>query len=194
MTRLRGREIVTVPNLVSVAGLILTVHGARRLHTPAGIAEVTVGRLLDLVDGYLARALDQSSQFGAGLDAMFDKAGVTAVGMQLWRRCAPSRPALLAIAGQNAVNLVSTVITGVYDRGPAGLLPAAEGKRAMAAQNAAMAAYAVSGLFAGSSRRTRHALLWVGHGATVIGIGYGLPASGQYIRRARHALSASLPR
>ncbi|HZD15835.1 MAG TPA: CDP-alcohol phosphatidyltransferase family protein [Pseudonocardiaceae bacterium] len=193
MTRLRGREIVTVPNLVSVTGLLLTVHGARRLHTPAGIAEVTVGRLLDLVDGYLARALEQSSQFGAGLDAMFDKAGVTAVGMQLWRRSAPSRPALLAIAGQNAINLVSTVITGVYDRGP-GLLPAAEGKRAMAAQNAAIAAYAVSGLFAGSSRRTRHALLWVGHGATVIGIGYGLPASGQYIWRARRALSASLPR
>ncbi|MBA2471501.1 MAG: hypothetical protein DLM61_04285 [Pseudonocardiales bacterium] len=193
MTRLRGRDVATVPNLVSAAGLLLTVHGARRLHTPAGIAEVAVGRLLDLVDGYLARALDQSSQFGAGLDAIFDKAGVTAVGLQLWRRCAPSRPALLAIAGQNAVNLVSTVITGVYDRGPL-LEPAAEGKRAMAAQNAAMAAYAVSGLFAGSSRRTRHALLWAGHGAAIIGIGYGLPASGQYVRRARHAVSPDLSR
>jgi phosphatidylglycerophosphate synthase len=191
--RLRGRDIATVPNLVSVAGLLLTVHGARRLHTPTGIAEVAVGRLLDLVDGYLARALDQSSQFGAGLDAMFDKAGVTAVGWQLWRRCAASRPALLAIAGQNTVNLVSTVITGVYDRGP-GLQPAAEGKNAMAAQNAAMAAYAVSGLYVDSARRTRDVLLWIGHGATVIGIGYGLPASGQYIRRARHAVSASLSR
>ena len=83
VTRLRGRDIATVPNLVSIAGLLLTVHGARRLHTPTGIAEVTVGRLLDLVDGYLARALDQSSQFGAGLDAIFDKAGVTAVCLQL---------------------------------------------------------------------------------------------------------------
>jgi cardiolipin synthase len=191
--RLRVREIATVPNLVSVAGLLLTVHGARRLHTPAGIAEVAVGRLLDLVDGYLARALDQSSQFGAGLDAVLDKAGVTAVGLQLWRGCAPSRPALLAIAGQHAVNLVSTVITGVYDRGSQ-LQPTAEGKLAMAAQNAAMAAYAVSGLFAGSSCRRRRALLWAAHGATVIGIGYGLPASGQYVRRARHAVSADLSR
>jgi hypothetical protein len=94
VTTLRGRDVATVPNLVSVAGLLLTVHGARRLHTPAGIAEVTVGRLLDLADGYLARALDQSSQLGAGLDALLDKAGVTAVGLQLWRGCAPSRPAL----------------------------------------------------------------------------------------------------
>jgi phosphatidylglycerophosphate synthase len=188
VTRLRGRDVATVPNLVSVAGLLLTVHGARRLHTPAGIAEVAVCRLLDLVDGYLARALDQSSQFGAGLDAVLDKAGVTAVGLELWRGCAPSRPALLAIAGQNAVNLVSTVITGVYDHGSQ-LQPTAEGKLAMAAQNAAMAAYAMSGLFAGSSRR-RRALLWAAHGATVIGIGYGLPASGQYVRRARHTVSA----
>ncbi len=60
----------------------------------------------------------------------------------------------------------------------------------MAAQNATMAAYAVSGLFAGSARRTRHVLLWVVHGATVIGIGYGLPASGQYISRAWRAVSA----
>ena len=64
VTRLRWADSSTVPNLVSVAGLLLTVHGARRLHTPAGIAEVTVGRLLDLADGYLARALDQSSQSG----------------------------------------------------------------------------------------------------------------------------------
>lgn len=191
VTRLRWRGVATVPNLVSVAGLLLTVHGARRLHTPAGIAEVTVGRLLDLADGYLARALDQSSQFGAGLDALLDKAGVTAVGLQLWRGCAPSRPALLAIAGQNAVNLVSTVITGFYDRGSL-LQPTAEGKLAMAAQNAAMAAYAVSGLFAESSHRKRRALLWAAHGATGIGIGYGLPANGQYVRRARHAVSAGV--
>ena len=102
---------------------------------------------------------------------------MTAVGLQLWRRCAPSRPALLAIAGQNAINLVSTVITGFYDRGSL-LQPTAEGKLAMAAQNAAMAAYAVSGLFAESSHRKRRALLWAAHGATGIGIGYGLPANG----------------
>ncbi len=54
MVRLRGRDVASLPNLVSVVGLMLTVHGARRLHTPVGIAEVAVGR-----------ALDQSSQFAA---------------------------------------------------------------------------------------------------------------------------------
>jgi phosphatidylglycerophosphate synthase len=149
VTRLQRRDVVNVPNLVSLAGLALTVHGARRLHTPVGLAETAAGRLLDLVDGSLARALGRSSQFGAALDAAADKAGVTAVVLRLWRECSSSRPALLAISVQNAVNLVSTVVTRLFGDGRQ-LQPTAEGKRAMAAENAALAAYSVSG-----SSRTR---------------------------------------
>ena len=180
----RTADIFTIPNAISAVGLALVLKGSARADTGWGISLTVVGRLLDLVDGKVARMLDQSSEFGAGIDAAFDKAGVLAIGVNEWRGNIAPKPALLAIALQNAVNLAATAVsTRLGDDQE--LTPVNEGKAAMAYQNGALGAYAVAALLrqrgvpAGAL-----AFQWIGHVDTVVGTGYfGIPASRQYMAR-----------
>ena len=184
MTTIKLSDVLTVPNAISAVGLGLVLHGSRRADTGWGITETVVGRLLDLLDGKVARMLNQSSEFGAGIDAAFDKAGVLAIGINEWRfRIAP-RPALLVIAAQNAVNLVATAVATRLG-GDEDLAPVVDGKSAMAYQNGALGAYAVSALFRRRNRAVSLAFRVIGDADTVIGTGYfGVKASRQYVSRA----------
>lgn len=68
-----ARDIFTVPNLISVAGAALAIHGSEKINTAEGLAECAVGRLADVLDGKVARMTGQTSNFGAALDATTDK-------------------------------------------------------------------------------------------------------------------------
>lgn len=182
-------DVLTVPNAISAVGLGLVLKGSARADTGWGISLTVAGRLLDLLDGKVARMTGQTSQFGAGIDAAFDKAGVLAIGVNEWRYRIAPRPALLAIAAQNGVNLAATAISARLG-GDEDLAPVHEGKKAMGYQNAALGAYAVAGLL----RRRRVptgalAFQLTGHAALVIGVGYfGIPASGKYLVQMRQLL------
>lgn len=182
-------EVLTVPNAISAVGLGLVLHGSARADTGYGIAETVAGRLLDLLDGKVARMLNQGSEFGAGVDATFDKAGVLAIGVNLWRGRLAPRPALLAIAAQNAVSLVATA-AAVRLSGEEDLAPVSAGKTAMAYQNGALGAYAVSALFRHRNRAVQRGFRVVGDAATLIGTAYGTKASTVYIARARDLATA----
>ena len=178
-------DVFTVPNAISAIGLGLVIHGSARADTGRGITETVIGRLLDLLDGKVARMLNQSSEFGAGIDAAFDKAGVLAIGINEWRGRIAPRSALVAIALQNGVNLAATAIATRLG-GDAELAPVVDGKSAMAYQNGALGAYAVSALFRTRSRPTSIVFRVIGDIDTVIGTGYfGVKASRQYINRVR---------
>lgn len=184
MRSFRAADIFTIPNAISAVGLGLVLHGSRRADTGGGIAETVAGRLLDLLDGKVARLLDQSSEFGAGIDAAFDKAGVLAIGVNEWRGHLAPRPALLVIAAQNAVNLAATAAATRW-AGDTELAPVKDGKSAMAYQNGALGAYAVATLLR-KHGHDRAATLFrlVGHADTLVGTGYfGLRASRQYVGR-----------
>ena len=183
MRNFRASDIFTVPNAISAVGLGLVVHGSARADTGWGITETVIGRLLDLLDGKVARMLNQSSEFGAGIDAAFDKAGVLAIGINEWRGRIAPRPALLAIAVQNAVNLAATALATRLG-GDDELAPAVDGKSAMAYQNGALGAYAVSALFRTRSRPTSIIFRVIGDIDTLVGTGYfGVKASRHYICR-----------
>lgn len=184
MRTFRLSDVLTVPNAISAIGLALVLHGSARADTARGIAETAAGRLLDLVDGKIARRLDQSSEFGAGIDAAFDKAGVLAIGINEWRSGIAPKPALLAIAAQNTVNLVATAIATRL-RGDEDLAPVDDGKYAMAYQNGALGAYAVSALLRRRGHRAASMVFRiVGDADTLIGTGYfGMRASRQYASR-----------
>lgn len=182
-------DVLTVPNAISAVGLGLVLKGSAHADTGWGIGLTVAGRLLDLLDGIVARRMNQSSQFGAGIDAAFDKVGVLAIGVNEWRYRIAPRSALLAIAAQNAVNLAATAISTRLG-GDEELAPAKDGKRAMGYQNAALGAYAVAGLL---RRRgipaAALAFQLVGHGGIGVGVGYfGIPASRQYIARVHQLL------
>ncbi len=175
-------DILTIPNAISAVGLGLVLHGSSRADTGWGITETVAGRLLDLLDGKVARMLNQSSEFGAGIDAAFDKVGVLAIGVNEWRGNIAPKPALVAIAAQNAINLAATAIA---TRLGTDLAPVADGKAAMAYQNGALGAYAVSALLRKRNLpRASRLFRMIADADAVIGIGYfGVKASTQYVRR-----------
>nr|MDQ2934485.1 CDP-alcohol phosphatidyltransferase family protein [Chloroflexota bacterium] len=66
------------PNMVTVIGLLLTLLAATLIASQAllvGAAILTVGSLLDAVDGALARARGGGTAFGGFLDSTLDRAG-----------------------------------------------------------------------------------------------------------------------
>jgi len=183
-------EVLTVPNAISAVGLGLVLHGSARADTGRGIAETVAGRLLDLLDGKVARMLNQSSEFGAGIDAAFDKAGVLAIGVNEWRYRLAPRPALVVIAAQNAVSFVATAVA-VRLGGDEDLAPVVDGKTAMAYQNGALGAYAVSALYRQRNRLVHRGFRVIGDASTLIGTAYfGVRASRVYISRARDLAAA----
>lgn len=189
MRNFRIADVFTLPNAISAVGLGLVLKGSARADTGWGIGLTVAGRLLDLLDGKVARMTGQTSQLGAAVDAAFDKAGVLAIGVNEWRYRVAPRPALLAIAAQNAVNLAATAVSARLG-GDEELAPVHDGKKAMGYQNAALGAYAVAALL----RRRRvpaGALTFqlTGHAGLVIGVGYfGIRASRQYVRQTRQLL------
>jgi len=184
MPKIRLADVLSIPNVISAVGLGLVLHGSARLDTTKGLTETVVGRMLDLVDGKVARMLNQNSEFGAGVDAAFDKAGIIAIGINQWRGNIAPKPALLAIAMQNAVNLMATVVATKLG-GDDDLAPVADGKIAMTWQNGALGAYAVSALLRQRSQGWSRAFRLIGDADTVIGTGYfGVRASRQYVARA----------
>ncbi len=185
MRKFRAADVFTVPNAISTVGLALVLRGSARADTGWGISLTVAGRLLDLLDGKVARMLDQSSQFGAGIDAAFDKAGVLAIGVNEWRGRIAPRPALLAIAAQNGINLLAAAVSTRL-AGDTELAPVHAGKSAMAYQNGALGAYAVGTLLARRGMpRGALAFRLIGHADTLIGCGwFGVPASRQYLAQA----------
>lgn len=69
---------MTVANIITAIGLALTILGALRLDTTIGAVLFTIGRTLDLADGWIARRT-HSSDLGAAFDAAADKIAVAFV-------------------------------------------------------------------------------------------------------------------
>jgi phosphatidylglycerophosphate synthase len=80
--RITKRDLFTPANVVTVCGLVLTVVGSLKLNTWPGFAAVLIGRLLDILDGPVARRT-HTSRFGAVLDATADKLTLLAMAIGL---------------------------------------------------------------------------------------------------------------
>jgi phosphatidylglycerophosphate synthase len=85
--------IATPGNLVTIMGLAIVILGLAAVanhHFWLGLASLAIGRLLDLVDGWLAEASGTKSPLGELLDATVDKLGTLAtVVVIFWIRITP---------------------------------------------------------------------------------------------------------
>lgn len=126
------QDVMTVPNAISVAGYMYVRRGIEEgVDTPKGIACVGIGRVLDLVDGKVARTLGQSSQFGAALDAVLDKHGMKMIHDSLNEKDMLEKDISHAIVGQNMANgLLSAVDKALHPKKD--LSPTKAGKHSMA--------------------------------------------------------------
>ncbi len=140
---LDARDLFTVANAVSIGSLALVIDGSRKIDTVAGVNEIILGRTGDLLDGYLARLLDQTSDTGALIDTAADKIGMIAIIGAAWHKNAVPHTPLSVIAGKQALNVGLTTITAL--RHPhEGFRPNQFGKYAMAADTMALAGYLYS--------------------------------------------------
>lgn len=79
-------RLLTLPTLITLAGVVLVLIGVWQSiagNKWLGLALIIVGRLCDNLDGYLARSMNQMTEFGAKLDATADKGGIFILGLYL---------------------------------------------------------------------------------------------------------------
>jgi len=136
---IRKDDVLTPANAISTIGLILSVHGAANIASLQGVIEIGLGRLLDIVDGSVARRT-HSSHFGAIIDAIFDKLSVAAIAYQAWQYDIAPKVLISFIVVQNLIN---SVIAIYAEKKNLKLESSNEGKYTILLQNLALGGLAL---------------------------------------------------
>lgn len=101
--KITRQDLLTPANLISFTGLVLTIVGSLHFQTLAGFLGVTFGRILDVLDGPVARRT-HTSRFGAVLDATIDKFSILAIVTGLLAYSLAPIPVILYIMIQNGLS------------------------------------------------------------------------------------------
>lgn len=133
-TAAKTNGVVTPGNVISVAGLAITLSGLKDMHDgqyTRGTVKIGVGRLCDMADGFAADKTGTKSALGEAVDAFIDKV-VMAVGLLVLRKAdIVPRETARAFAVQNGVNALAT---GVAKMRGVDLHPTEKGKKTAWAQ------------------------------------------------------------
>jgi len=177
-------EVLTIPNAMSPIGYWLVCDGINRgVTTPEGLAEVFVGRMIDLGDGFVARLLNQSSAAGAFLDATLDKLASKKILDAVVAEDLVPPVFEAAMTAQNAANTALTVAAKVLHPSRR-LAPSREGKRSMAAQGLMLGAYAMAEIVRQEKPKAAELVRGTGHFLGAAGLFYyGPQAIDGYGRR-----------
>jgi phosphatidylglycerophosphate synthase len=111
LERYRGERVVNVPNTVTVVRVLGGLREATRYYRTARLTHLWATGVffsLDLVDGWLARRLDQTTQAGGDLDKIGDKltgAMLLAGGL---RSGSADTAVVVAVAAINGSNVAAT--------------------------------------------------------------------------------------
>lgn len=102
-------KILTLPNAISVLGLGMVIKGCTNIESVGGLGLIVGGRLMDLLDGYVARHIKgQESNLGKIIDATSDKIANLAILLSLWGSGLAPKPVLGAFLAQNVFNAAVT--------------------------------------------------------------------------------------
>ena len=180
------KDIFTVPNLISVTGAALAIHGSEKINTAEGLAECAVGRLADVLDGKVARMMGQTSNFGAALDATTDKIVMAKILYEMHKKGLAPKKVLGAVATLNSINAVATGIANLRSDEKAETRPTKSGKVGLAMETAALVAYAAAELADKRTDNPKPAKLLrkLGAGAFAASLPFAAHATYTYIKRA----------
>ena len=180
------KDVFTIPNLISVTGATLAIHGSEKIDTAEGLAECAVGRLADVLDGKVARMTGQTSNFGAALDATTDKIVMAKILYELHKKkeIVPEE-ALVFIAASNLVNAIATGIANLRSDEKAETRPTKSGKLAMAGETVTLMSY-IAAHIAEQNKNPKLAeiLHKLGAGAFAASLPFAVHATHTYIKRA----------
>lgn len=181
-----AKDIFTIPNLISVTGAALAMHGSEKIDTAEGLAECAVGRLADVLDGKVARMTGQTSNFGAALDATTDKIVMAKILYEMNKKGLAPKYVLGTVALLNSINAGATGIANLRNKEKAETRPTKSGKVGLAIETAALVAYAAAEL---ADKRTDNPkpakfLRKLGAGAFAASLPFAIHATHTYIKRA----------
>lgn len=179
------KDIFTIPNAMSLTGGKLTWDGAENLEEVSGLAQVIIGRTIDVADGAVARATGQTSNVGAAVDAITDKVVTLKLLYEILKKGAAPKSVIGTIALLNTINAAATGITNYRSKHKGETRPTTSGKLAMAGETLALFAYA-SAYTAEHNDKSELAetLRTVGRTAFVASLPLAAHASCIYIKRA----------
>ena len=181
-----AKDIFTVPNLISVTGAALAIHGSEKIDTAEGLAECAVGRLTDVLDGKVARMTGQTSNFGAALDATTDKIVMAKILYEMHKKGLAPKYVLGTVAVLNLINAGATGIANLRSDERAETRPTKSGKVGLAMETAALVAYAAAELADKRTDNPKPAKLLrkLGAGAFAASLPFAAHATCTYIKRA----------
>ena len=181
-----AKDVLTVPNLISVAGAALAIHGSEKINTAEGLAECAVGRLADVLDGKVARMTGQTSNTGAALDAITDKIVIAKILYEMNKKELAPKRVLGTVAILNSINAVATGIANLRSKEKAETRPTKSGKMGLAMETAALVAYVAAELADKRTDSPKPAKLLrkLGAGAFAASLPFAIHATHTYIKRA----------
>ena len=181
-----AKDVLTVPNLISVAGAALAIHGSKEINTAKGLTECAVGRLADVLDGKVARMTGQTSNTGAALDATTDKIVMAKILYEMNKKELAPKRVLGTVAILNSINAVATGIANLRSKEKAETRPTKSGKVGLAMETAALVAYAAAELADKRTDSPKPAKLLrkLGAGVFAASLPFAAHATCTYIKRA----------
>ena len=181
-----AKDVFTVPNLISMIGAALVMHGSEEIDTPEGLAECAVGRLADVLDGKVARMTGQTSNTGAALDATTDKIVMAKILYEMNKKELAPKRVLGTVAVLNSINAVATGIANLRSKEKAETRPTKSGKVGLAMETTALVAYAAAELVDKRTDSPKPAKLLrkLGAGAFAASLPFAVHATCTYIKRA----------
>ena len=181
-----AKDVLTVPNFISVAGATLAIHGSKKIDTAEGLAECAVGRLADVLDGKVARMTGQTSNTGAALDATTDKIVMAKILYEMNKKELAPKRVLGTVAVLNSINAIATGIANLRNDEKAETRPTKSGKVGLAMETTALVAYAAAELAdkRTDSPKSAKLLRKLGAGAFAASLPFAVHATCTYIKRA----------
>ena len=181
-----AKDVFTIPNLISVTGAALAIHGSEKIDTTEGLAECAVGRIADVLDGKVARMTGQTSNFGAALDATTDKIVMAKILYEMNKKELAPKYVLGTVAILNSMNAAATGIANLRSDEKAETRPTKSGKVGLAMETAALVAYAAAELVDKRTDNPKPAKLLrkLGAAAFAASLPFAAHATCTYIKRA----------
>lgn len=177
-------DILTIPNVMSLAGAVLAWRGAKRINTTAGVAQVVAGRLIDTLDGTVARQTGQTSNFGVIVDAGLDKTTTAKLLYEMWRQDIAPKEVLGLIAAFNTVNAITSTKSAI-DIADETVRPDISGKLALAFETGSLFAHAISARLEASGKSNQANLARnIGNLSFVAALPLAVKSTSSYIKRA----------
>lgn len=167
------QDLLTPANALTLLGFVLCGFGSWNLNSLLGVWLLGIGRLLDMVDGTVARRT-HASAFGALLDASTDKFIALFILIASWHYHTMPLGILLFIFGRNVLSVFNYFYVSHLNLPPE---PSLAGKRAGFAEGIVFVSFALAHLSGASN-------LWhiLGWAVFVLHLPLALQASAGYAK------------